>query len=164
MALIPDTKGRFIFINHENKTYEASIEDGNDIKIESCYQDQGMNITPESVDTLHVDSRHVYIHQNNSLFVYPHSVPSNHFTQPSFTFTLPDPIIVSITSLPALGFLTVRSSSPASSVTLYTKLNPVYSDLKCEAYPKPNVYQLQLTAYIKSCADVLRSKHIFADN
>jgi hypothetical protein len=33
-------------------------------------------------------------------------------------------------------------------------------DLECEMYPKPNNYQVLVSAYIESCDDVMRSKSI----
>ena len=118
-----------------------------------------------------VDKRFIHIFTDDSqLYSFRHSVPS-YFSQPMLRYTLSNNVtqLVPFTLSSAQLFAQVHFSNATNSSSLSLMLNAmstndISDDLVCEMYPKPNNYLVQMSAYIESCDDVMRSKSIIMNS
>lgn len=100
----------------------------------------------------------------SSLYLFRHSIPQTYFSPPSFQFFLPSNVLT-LLPLPLGGYASFHQPTlDTSAITLLNPLILTSSDLDCEIYPKPNLYLVQMNAYISDCADVLLSKQIIMNN
>lgn len=139
---------------------------------------RALSLDTTGVLDMHLDSTYVYLLNtttlNNTatalssqLYLYRHSIPSE-FTPTHYIFKLafPTTALLPVFSADAsprqLTNLVLVSSNHSNSTTAISVLSGFEpsDELRCETYPKPNIYQVTLSAYSTSCNDLLRSKQI----